>query len=474
MWVADPSIAETKRRKVDQSTAGQSIDLGNVGEKARIDIKQAQGVDPKELAKVLDMLAKRDADARKAEECVAELEAAEQRRARESGVSRVLTQAALADADDLAKRARVALLQGDSKLAERYLRQQEERAASAAEENRREAAKMAREIAALAIGRDSRAALEALQRAAKYLPEDFLTQVQLGDAQAVLGQSAQAMVSYRMAFDIAERLVAREPGNIKRQLDLAASHIRIGHVLHTQGDGAGALAAYRMGMAITETLITRDPANTESQRELSANYSRIGNVLFARGEHVEALAAYRKGLAIAESLVTFDPANMGWQHDLSVSYIKIGDVLLAQGDRAGALAAYRKGLAIAEKLAARDPANTDWQRDLSVSHNKIGDVLVAQGDGEGALVAYRKSLAIRETLTARDPDNTQWLIDIAMSCAKLGKHTEVPKNERRTYLQRGLEILKALRSKDRLLHNQDMTKGFEEALQALSEERSEH
>ncbi|MBK9027193.1 MAG: hypothetical protein IPN98_04755 [Propionivibrio sp.] len=79
-----------------------------------------------------------------------------------------------------------------------------------------------------------------------------------------------------------------------------------------------------------------------------------------------------------------------------------------------------------------------------------------------------------ETLAARDPDNTQWLIDIAMSCAKLGKHTEVPKNERRTYLQRGLDILKTLQDKGRLLHNQDMTKGFEEALQALSEERSEH
>jgi tetratricopeptide (TPR) repeat protein len=381
-----------------------------------------------DLAQVLDMLSKRDADARRLEQRVAELET-ELQQSRESGVGRVLALAAQAgteqEPDDLAQRARAALLKGDSALAEQVLRQQEDLAAGASEAKRREAAELAREIAALAIGRDSTAALAALERAAKYQPEDFWTLIRLGDARAVAGQSGGAMSSYRAAFTMAKALAARDPANTKWQRDLSVSHNRIGDVLVAQGDGPGALAAFRKGFAIGEALAARDPANT------------------------------------------------GWLRDLSVSHDRIGDVLVAQGDGPGALAAFRKSLALREALAARDPANTEWQRDLSVSHEKIGNVLVAQGDGPGALAAFRKSLALREALAARDPANTGWQVDLAVSCAKLGSLALLDKTERHGYLQRGLKILHTLREADRLLPNQDWTKWFEQQLKAIEEAKSE-
>ena len=147
----------------------------------------------------------------------------------------------------------------------------------------------------------------------------------------------------------------------------------------------------------------------------------------------------------------------------------IGDVLVAQGDLAGALAAYCKGLAIAEALAARDAANTGWQRDLSVSHDKIGDVLVAQGDLAGALAAYRKGLAIAQALAARDAANTQWQIDVAISCAKLGTHASLPKDQRGSYLARGLNILTAIKRDGRLPPNQDWIQWFNDALRELDD-----
>jgi tetratricopeptide (TPR) repeat protein len=297
---AQPATAATKKPQIGKAgkpAATQTIDLGNVGEKARVDIKQVQGVDPKELAKVLDMLAKRDADARLNEERVAKLaqRAAELeqelKKARESGVSRVLAQAAQPEVDDLAKRARAALLKGDSVLAEQLLRQQEDRAVAAAEKSRHEAAVRAREIAALAFGRDSKTALAALERAAKYEPEDSWTQVQLGDAKAVLGQSKAAMASYKTAQSIAEALAARDPANTEWQRDLSVSHEKIGDVLVAQGDGPGALAAYRKSHDIFEALAARDPANTQWQRDLSVSHEKIGDVLVAQGDGPGALAA---------------------------------------------------------------------------------------------------------------------------------------------------------------------------------------
>ncbi|MDP1611188.1 MAG: DUF4062 domain-containing protein [Sulfuritalea sp.] len=354
---------------------------------------------------VTNLLKQRDATAPRHDQRIVELETELQTK-REGAITRVLADAEQHQADDLAQRARSALLKGDTSLAEELLRKQEERAANAAGENQREAATLARQIASLAVGRDNRATLAALGRAAAYLPEDFWTRIELGDAQVVAGQGATAMSSFGAAFKIAETLAARDPANTEWQRDLSVSHDRIGDVLVAQGDGGGALAAYRKALAIRETLAARDPANTQWQRDLSISHDRIGNVLAAQGDGGGALAAYRKALAIRETLAARDPANTEWQRDLSVSHNKIGDVLLAQGDGPGALDAFRTGLAIAETLAARDPANTQWQRDLIVSNVRLAD---ASGDKTYAVRALRiaEAMQARGTLAPRDA----WIID---------------------------------------------------------------
>lgn len=70
-------------------------------------------------------------------------------------------------------------------------------------------------------------------------------------------------------------------------------------------------------------------------------------------------------------------------------------------------------------------------------------------------------------LAARDPANTQWQVDVAVSCAKLGGMEQLDKTERRAYLQRGLDILMALKASGRLLPNQDWTALFNDKLAAL-------
>lgn len=231
------------------------------------------------LHRVMKLLKERDADAARGEQRVAELDA-ELEKVREGAVSRVLTTVGQPDAEGLARQAREALLKGDTVLAEQLLRRQEDQAAAAAVTKRHEAADLAREIAALAVGRDSPTALAALERAARYEPEDFWTLIQLGDAQVVLGQTLASLASYRGAQAIAEAVTAQTPVDTSEydsaQRDLSVSHNRIGDVLVAQGDGPGALAAYRKGLAIREALAARDPANAEWQRDLIVSNVKLG------------------------------------------------------------------------------------------------------------------------------------------------------------------------------------------------------
>ena len=344
-----------------------------------------------------------------------------------AAIVRTVTAAAAPDAGEAAIAAADALEAGDTRPAEALLKSQERDEVALIEsagvddaQQRREAAALAREQGALAMGHDVRAALLAFQRAAEYEPDDVWTHFFIGDLQVSLGDLSAAMQSFRK------------------------------------------------GRAIAEALAELDLANTVWHRDLSVSNDRIGDVLVAQGDGPGALAAYRNGLTIREALAARDLAKTRWQRDLSVSHNRIGDVLVAQGDGPGALAAYRKGLTIAEALAALDPANTDWQRDLSVSHDRIGDVLVAQGDGSGALAAYRKGLTIADALAARDPTNVLWQTDVAVSCWKLGTLVEAKDvGVGREHLLRGRAILAKLKEEDRLLPNQDWIDWFDTQLAQL-------
>ena len=70
---------------------------------------------------------------------------------------------------------------------------------------RRQAAALAREQGAFAMGHDVRTALQAYQRAAEYEPDDTWTHFFIGDLQLRVGSVDAAMQSYRQATASVER-----------------------------------------------------------------------------------------------------------------------------------------------------------------------------------------------------------------------------------------------------------------------------
>jgi len=216
------------------------------------------------------------------------------------------------------------------------------------------------------------------------------------------------------------RLAVHDPGNADWQLNLSASHSKVGNLLVVHGDAPGALEEYRASLAIAERLVAQDPTNVEWQRYLSVGHDKVGDVLLAQGDAAGALSEHRNSMAIEERLAAQDPTNAIWQRDLSVTHGRVGHVLLRQGDAAGALVEYRASLTIRARLAAQDPTNVDWQRDLSASHGGVGDLLLAQGDVAGALEEYRAFLAIAERLGVKDPTNNLWQRGLAVSHGRVG------------------------------------------------------
>ena len=215
----------------------------------------------------------------------------------QSAIARTLAAAAQPDASNMAIAAAHSLEAGNTGLAEAWMQTQEREEMVQIgspgvddAQHRREAAVLAREQGALAMGHDVRAALTAFERAAEYEPDDTWTHFFLGDHYLLSGDLTAAMQSYRRAGSSAEARLQRNTHDWDAERDLSVSHNKIGNVLVAQGDGPGALAAYRKALAIREALAARDPANTEWQRDLVVSCAKLGTL--KQGQSVDVRRDY--------------------------------------------------------------------------------------------------------------------------------------------------------------------------------------
>ena len=226
----------------------------------------------------------------------------------QAAVVRTLAAAAQPDASNMAIAAAHSLEVGNTGPAEAWMQSQEHEEIARIgspgaddAQHRHEAAVLAREQGALAMGHDVSAALTAFERAAEYEPDDTWTHFFLGDLHLLKGDLTATMQSYRQARSSADALAARDPANTQWQRDLSVSHEKIGNVLVAQGDGPGALAAYRKDLAIAEGLAARDPANTEWQRDLAVSCAKLGTL--EQGQNVEVRRGYlQRGQGILDRL----------------------------------------------------------------------------------------------------------------------------------------------------------------------------
>ncbi len=194
-------------------------------------------------------------------------------------------------------------------------REQERLAATAAQKNNAEAAKWARHQAAFdqLVQPNGLAALQALQRAVAYEPDNYLNQLLLGDALVVVGQRPQAL----LAFQAARKLIDSALGPM--------------------------------------------PADSNLKRDLSVSYDRIGDLQNAEGKRADALKSYQDGLNIAKTLAALDQANTQWQTDLVVSVWKLSGLAPDTLDKAAAVVLLRDAQQILARLKAMGALHADQQ-----------------------------------------------------------------------------------------------------------------
>ncbi|MDB6083597.1 MAG: sulfotransferase family protein [Gammaproteobacteria bacterium] len=215
--------------------------------------------------------------------------------------------------------------------------------------------------------------LESLRRALALSPYDADCLVEAGDAVRALGRAQEAVPLYRRALELNPRL-AEAHNNLGNaflelvQLADAAACYRC--ALQLKPDDAGVLCnlgnVERLlghldeALALSRSAIARNPG-------LSAAHNNLGLILAGRGQREEAVVSYRHALAL-------DPRYIDALNNL-------GNVLRDNGQRSEAVALYARAIEL-------DPSNAE-------SHWNLGTVLFELRRSDEAAASYARSLALK-------------------------------------------------------------------------------
>jgi tetratricopeptide (TPR) repeat protein len=244
--------------------------------------------------------------------------------------------------------------------------------------------------------------LEALETAARLLPEDAEAQTNLGNALRARGRLAEAADHHRCALAL--------------NRNYAEAHNNLGSVLKDSGDLEAAEASYRQAIAL--------------KPEFALAHHNLGITLRALGRPEAAVGAHRRALALVP--------------DFADAHAQLGSALRDLGRREGAVASYRRALVMEPEhaeallhmadlllaLGRPESAAQHYERALVRSpaaaevHGNLGHALREMGQLEAAHAAYRRALELR-------PESAEAHNNLGNALLDLGRFEQAAESYRR-------------------------------------------
>jgi tetratricopeptide (TPR) repeat protein/tRNA A-37 threonylcarbamoyl transferase component Bud32 len=268
------------------------------------------------------------------------------------------------------------------------------------------------------------------------------------NTQQNLGNTSEALQSYRKAVKTLESLVASEPANPKPKKDLAGLYRNIGELLALRNDQAGALENDRKALALFEALAAGQNS-IETSRGVASAYFSIGRHLGFAGNWTEASHNMLKALAIVDRLSREHPESQ-------IVWLAVGPIsreacreLNKMGDRARALDLCHEALAAGDRLASAYPHDVRSRFEQINSYSILGTILADQGNLPASLEAWQRAVEINEAVAASDPNDARARVTLSAAYDQLG--FVLAKTNKTDNLQdelKGLEIRKSLYAAD--------------------------
>ncbi len=243
--------------------------------------------------------------------------------------------------------------------------------------------------------------------------------------QVRLGQRKEATANNERALALAESALAREGphANAFRRVIISA-YLGLGDAIqadnHQRRDpllAQAALAHYRQAQPLAERLLADHPDSVPEMRIAWRTYGRIARMLLGAkgvdGQAEEVLALNQKTLELSARALQLEPQDSTIRRAYSIALVGMAFSRMTLGrDLEAATDDCARALEMQEALRTADPSNLEAQQDLAYTRFIHGRICGLLGNHTQAAEEYHQALKILEPLVATNPGNNETRFDL--------------------------------------------------------------
>ncbi len=192
------------------------------------------------------------------------------------------------------------------------------------------------------------------------------------------GDARAAIEKLRVAVSELGALLAQAPDDADLQLNLAFAWHQLALAQRAVGETDNALASFRASVGISEARLAKNAAGVNVRDAAAGAHRRIGQLLEDRRDVEAALREYRTAAAETEALLVRNGANERWRGDLEWALGRVARLLEVQGDWGGAAETRRRQVESGERTVRVSPSASQAEADLAAERRALrGDELLA-------------------------------------------------------------------------------------------------
>jgi len=230
----------------------------------------------------------------------------------------------------------------------------------------------------------------------------------LGDIERLRGHYRPAELAYREYKQLADRMVAIEPDNLKWRMEVAYANEDLGIALYDERRYQEAARQFDAGIRPVQSAVTIDSNNSTYQRELANLIGWVGQSKGAAGDLQGGIAARRQQIALLNQFIADGSGDVRLREKLIPAHVGLGILLASRGESDEAVQQFQLGIATADRLVAVEPQNRLWKRYAAAARLELAKTLLAAGRAGDAAGALNAGCAATAALRGRDPNEDKW------------------------------------------------------------------
>jgi tetratricopeptide (TPR) repeat protein len=213
---------------------------------------------------------------------------------------------------------------------------------------------------------------------------------------------------YREAAAGTEEAVRRTPDDPQRLFEHAQNVFWIGELARRRGDSAGAERSAREYQQLAIKMVAADPNNMKWRIERQNADAELGIVLMDQRRFAEAARQFEGALRTIQAVAAVDPKNSDYQKSIAESFAWLADAEAAQGHARAAIANRRQQIALLQRLM-NESDDVQYRQKMIPARQGLGRLLAGTGDLDGAIRELTMGVEQAERLIPAEPDNTLWV-----------------------------------------------------------------